>query len=257
MAVEHEGSVWNRRAPSGRRTRLSRRQIVRKAVRLAKGGGLDAVTMRGVAAALEVSPMALYPHVGDRDGLVALMEDEVLGECLVPAVALEKGWRDAVTAIARRTCDALRAHPWVLLVPPRPWIGPNGMRHAEQLLEALADTTLDAAGRIDAIHLVDDHVRGYVSRLPDLGAPERLFGEERAAYLRFADREVTTGGLTHLRAAVDGLPGRLDASWQRVIADGDPENARFERGLGILLDGLETAMGRRSAKGRRRVSRPR
>ena len=42
--------------------------------------------------------------------------------------------------------------------------GPNGLRHFEQSLAAVAGTGLDAAGRLELIALVDDYVFGSVTR---------------------------------------------------------------------------------------------
>lgn len=49
---------------------LTREDIVRAATRLAGERGADAVSMRGVARELGVSPMALYNHVADREDLI-------------------------------------------------------------------------------------------------------------------------------------------------------------------------------------------
>ena len=47
-----------------------RRQILLAALAIADADGLDAVSMRAVAAKVGVSPMALYPHVGGKEALL-------------------------------------------------------------------------------------------------------------------------------------------------------------------------------------------
>ena len=42
------------------------------------------------------------------------MQDAILADVLVPDACLLGGWREALTAIARRTRDVLMAHPWSL-----------------------------------------------------------------------------------------------------------------------------------------------
>ena len=59
---------------------LTRPRVVRTALRLVDDHGLPALTMRALAIELQVSPMALYNHVRDKDELVDLMVDLMLGE---------------------------------------------------------------------------------------------------------------------------------------------------------------------------------
>ncbi|MGH3670584.1 MAG: TetR/AcrR family transcriptional regulator, partial [Pseudonocardiaceae bacterium] len=76
-------TTWVDADPSKDSTRsppLSRPRIVRAALRLVDEKGLLALTMRALATDLEVSPMALYNHVRDKDELVDLMVDLMLGE---------------------------------------------------------------------------------------------------------------------------------------------------------------------------------
>ena len=57
--------------------------IVEAAIRIADDEGLDAVSMRRIAAELDARPMSLYDHIGSKEGLLSLMADEVVKECLV------------------------------------------------------------------------------------------------------------------------------------------------------------------------------
>ena len=58
---------------------LTREAIIATALDLVEGspGGLS---LRGLAAALGVTPMALYSHIGDLDGLLEAMAEQCLGE---------------------------------------------------------------------------------------------------------------------------------------------------------------------------------
>ena len=77
------GRAWVGAEPDGdepRRVPLSRPRVVRAALQLVDEKGLAALTMRGLATELGVSPMALYNHVQDKEELVDLMLDLVLEE---------------------------------------------------------------------------------------------------------------------------------------------------------------------------------
>ena len=58
--------------------------------------------MRRVAEELGAGTMTLYHYVRTKDELLALMDDAIMGEMLIPADELPTDWRAAVTAIARR-----------------------------------------------------------------------------------------------------------------------------------------------------------
>jgi len=61
-----------------------RRQILDAALAIADEEGLEAVSMRAVAARVGVSPMALYPHVGSKEALLDGMVGRLLGELPAP-----------------------------------------------------------------------------------------------------------------------------------------------------------------------------
>ena len=66
----------------GARTRapLTRERVLRTAVALADQGGVEALSMRKLAQALDVVPMALYRHVANKDELLDGLVDVVIGE---------------------------------------------------------------------------------------------------------------------------------------------------------------------------------
>jgi AcrR family transcriptional regulator len=71
--------------PARRTPPLSAPEIVGTALALTAAHGLDALSMRTVAAELGVTPMALYHHVGDKDALVGLVADAVVAAVPTPA----------------------------------------------------------------------------------------------------------------------------------------------------------------------------
>src|SRR5436190_333376 len=66
------------------RTPLSRDRVVREALALADGSGLEAVTMRRLGEELGFEAMSLYRHVSNKDDLLAGMLDLVLAEWELP-----------------------------------------------------------------------------------------------------------------------------------------------------------------------------
>jgi AcrR family transcriptional regulator len=89
---------------------LSREAIVDVALELLDAEGLDAVTMRRVADELGTGPASLYAHVSDKDEMVALVLDRVIGEVVVPEVIDPKRWQEQLKDITRSTRATFGRH---------------------------------------------------------------------------------------------------------------------------------------------------
>jgi AcrR family transcriptional regulator len=223
-----------REEPGARRAGLSREQIGEKAVEIADAEGFDDVSMRRIARELGAGTMTLYHYVRNKDELLGLMHDAVMGELIVPDEEFASGWREALTQIAQRTRDAFMRHPWA-------WEGrgagtsPNTMRHIEQSLAAVEDLDVDPEQRLEVVALVDDFVFGSVlragTRFSDPPSEEEL-----GAILAYVEDQLATGDFPHTRE----LLGDEDpATFFGRVARRETADARFERGLELLLDGVE------------------
>src|SRR5690349_13056222 len=129
------GSVWLRppRAQTGQPS-LSREQIVRAAIELLDAEGPAGLSMRRLGTKLGSGATSLYWHVANKDELLELAVDEVLGEVYVP-VPGDTSWRMGASICANGMRSALLRHPWVIgLLGLHPTLGPNAMRLGEQLV---------------------------------------------------------------------------------------------------------------------------
>ena len=109
----------------GPRSRVTTGRVVDVAVWLADAEGLDAVTVRRIAAELGIAPMTVYTHVDSRDDLVVLMVDAVHATLPLDPWSTDD-WRQRVTAVARAELDLHDAHPWLLdVVDQRTALGPG------------------------------------------------------------------------------------------------------------------------------------
>ncbi|MFD7731613.1 TetR/AcrR family transcriptional regulator [Kitasatospora phosalacinea] len=147
------GLVWERPEPPERRTPgpLSRALIVGAAVELADADGLEGVSIRRVAAVLEVGPMRLYGYVETKAELLELMVDAVYAE-IAPGPhgarpeerpeerpeGQREEWREQLRAIAGRHRAAALRHEWFIeLLGGRPHLGPNALAAREAALAVL------------------------------------------------------------------------------------------------------------------------
>ena len=129
-------SIWSRPEPGARGASHSREEIAAAAIRLADAEGIDAVSMRRVAAELGAGTMTLYHYVKNKDELMELVSDAIMGEVLIPDGEMPADWRRAMAELARRSHAVFLAHPWTVDVAPGTEGGPNGLKHFEQSLAA-------------------------------------------------------------------------------------------------------------------------
>src|SRR5581483_10395822 len=92
------------------RARLSKATVVEQALKLADADGLEALTIRRLAADLGVTPMALYWHFRSKEDLLAGLAEAIWGEIEVvvdPALT----WSEQLRGGLESLIGVLRAHP--------------------------------------------------------------------------------------------------------------------------------------------------
>ncbi len=230
--------IWLRPEPAGRRPGLTREKIAAAALAIADAKGFDAVSMRRIAVKLGAGTMSLYHYVRSRDDLVALMDDALMAEILIPDDKLPADWRKAVTAIARRTRAVFVKHPWALVSMRGALPGPNGMRHFEQGLAALANAPMDRDGKLELLALVDDLVFGNTLRADETQMSGSRDPRVVEAFFGFAKRLLDTGKFPHTAA----MFVEVDPAKAREAAGLGGDLLRFERGLSALLDDAQLRM---------------
>ena len=107
-------SIWSipERQGRGPRPAYSRVQITEAAIRIADADGLEAASMRRIAAELGTAAMSLYRYVPSRGDLIELMADHVLAEMDIPGRP-SGDWRADLTLIADGPRAMWLRHPWL------------------------------------------------------------------------------------------------------------------------------------------------
>ena len=144
---------------TGRPARLSRISIVRTAIGLADRSGLEAVTMRAVAAELDGVAAALYRHVRGRDELIDLIRDEVLAE---RREVIETGeWRADLRDFVRGLLTIHEAHPWLATdgLPSR--LGPRALATTETAMSLLSSHPAGRDQKSSAIAVLFELISGF------------------------------------------------------------------------------------------------
>jgi AcrR family transcriptional regulator len=222
------GLIWTR-PPTEKRERPTREAIVAAATDLADAHGLDAVSIRRVAAALQTRPMDLYRYFARKDELIDLMVDDVIAGALLDEIP--RDWRDALTAIARALRAVCLAHPWMVTAAgQQALLGPNVMRHVEQSLEATAPLGIDPAKRLAIWRAVDSYTMGHAHIRP---GRDHSDGNTAPDPSRAAAAEAYLQGL-----AGSGNFPNLAALGAAGLLHNDHDELTFETGLNWLLTGI-------------------
>lgn len=232
--------VWTREEPAGRRPRFSREEIAAAAVRIADQEGFGAVSMRHIAAELGAGTMTLYHYVRTKDELLTLVVDAVMGEIVLPDdQPLPEDWRAAMTLIAHSSRASLQRHPWILDITDDPPFGPNSVRHFDQTLAAVSSLDIPLIEKLDIVTCIDEYVFGHcLHQRNNVSVDEEIMDEELVGYV---ERLVHSGEYPQLLALAQ--EHGLDEIWEQISAH-QRDDARFDRNLQRLLDGIEAGLAR-------------
>jgi AcrR family transcriptional regulator len=189
-------------------------RIAAAALALADEKGASAFTMRAVADALGVTPMALYHHVADKSALVGLVVEAVIQEQPLPPPTGD--WREDMWQLARWLREITTSHPAV-----------SRLRRAHQVwTPSLLPMTEHWFNlwRQSGLGLDDAILAGATTSMAILGLVE----EE----LLFKD-------MAHPEAGAFAWAPNARLAFQRQA---DPD-AEFELVVRSLIDGVHTRLG--------------
>ncbi|HLK92308.1 MAG TPA: TetR/AcrR family transcriptional regulator [Polyangia bacterium] len=230
--------IWTVAAPGARKPRLSREQIAEAALAIADAEGFEALSMRRVADALGAGTMTLYHYLRTKEDLLALVEDALMGETVRACQPLPRAWRPAVAKLAAATRVTYLRHAWTLrsshsFTGAR--LGPNGLRHIEQSLQAVAGLDLPSDGKLALLSIVDDYVSGHCAGLLRRRGQARFDRRTAHALNEAMTRALDAGDHPQLRALIDA---RDPVEVFMHSAGASTEDEQFALGLDALLDGL-------------------
>lgn len=151
---------------------------MRSAIALADKRGLGAVGVRQVAERLGVTPMALYRHIGDKEGLLDAVADALYAEIDLPKA--DEDWWDGLETLAHSTRHVLIAHPWSVPLFSRPLARPHARALEEALQGALRRAGFSTRETDELHHQLANLVFALV-------APELQGRTNRAAFQRGLD----------------------------------------------------------------------
>jgi AcrR family transcriptional regulator len=208
--------------------RLNERRIAEAALELVDADGLEGLSMRKLAQALDVAPMSLYTYVPDRDAVLEAVTQLVLAEIEVPDEDLD--WRETIRQIMRSIRRAGLRHP-----------------NVAPLINRFPPRTLDALAFVEA------GFRSFRKAGFDDRSTARCYRALAVYSMGSFDVELSGYFATHPAARdADSLAApSLDRHLPNLarvgpVLAGQDDEAEFEYGLDLLLTGFASAMAGRS-----------
>ncbi|MEU8222921.1 TetR/AcrR family transcriptional regulator C-terminal domain-containing protein [Kribbella sp. NPDC048915] len=213
--------------PRAGEERLSREAILTTALRIVDDEGIDALTMRRLAATLRVNPMSLYHHLPNKAAVLAGLAELVFAGLELPDPGDAVPWDEQLKTAARAYRDALRQHPNLAL---QVLSDPSAVSNVVVVTMEPFYRALDRAGLtprqiFEAANTLIDFIHGF------------SLGE---ASVRADTFELAPDLLTRVRA----LPADKSPTLSRIVAELGEDglaydfDAGFESGLSTLTAGI-------------------
>lgn len=219
---------WKGPERERRRRPLSVEAIVDAALAVVDAEGYDALTMRRVAQELGTGGASLYAHVENKDALIELVMDRVIGELEVPWPPDPDRWAEQVKECLGRMRDVYARHRDIARgALARIPTGPNALAAMERIVAVLR-----AGG-------LPDQVIAYAADLLPLYVTAVAY-EESLYQSRGWDENQMLEFVAELRDYFASLPQQRFphlAALATALTSGDGDE-RFNFGLEVLMRGL-------------------
>lgn len=203
---------------------LSVEAVVEAGLRVLRAEGIEAVSMRRVAAELDTGPASLYVYVHNRQDLLNKMFDAVVGEVDIGDEPDPKRWREQLESVLTSAREAMDRHPGIARVPlANVPTGPNALRASEHMLSLLR-----AGG-------IDDRSAAWFIDVVSLYLNAASF--ETSIYVREGSVEAAQAGIEETFSRLDPERYPTTVSMLPYLTAGDGDE-RFAFGLRLMINGL-------------------
>lgn len=211
---------------AGTREPLGRERILAAALSLADREGVDALSMRRLAAELGVKAMSLYNHVENKNDILNGIVELVVLEIELPSLGDQ--WKDAMRTRGASAHAVLRRHPWApLTMMTRANAGPAMLRYVDATLGCLREAGFSYEMADRAWNAMDSYVYGFTLH-------ELSFPFESSDYSATAESFLPT-------IRVEDYP--YFAELTRMVMEERYSGIHdFDFGLELILDGLERVL---------------
>ncbi len=209
---------------------LTKQRVLSGAIALADEIGIEAFTIRKLAAALDVKPMTIYHHVPSKEKILDGMVDIVFEEIALPPEDLD--WQIAIRIRCASMREVLSTHFWAPpIMESRTSPGHETLRHHDAVLGCFRRGGMSLEMSAHAYAILDSYIYGFAleeASLPGGGGEEITIAAE------------------DLVAALprDTYPYLFEFTMEHALQRGYSFGNSFEFGLDLIIDGLSHAADR-------------
>jgi AcrR family transcriptional regulator len=208
------------------RPKLNRELILQSAIKIADQEGINALTMRKLAQALNVEAMSIYHHVANKNQLQDGMIDLVFAEIDLPA--REETWKTALRQRSISTYQALIRHPWAIgLMESGKTPGQANLRHHNAVLGCLRENGFSLPATAHAYSVLDSYIYGFA--LTEINLPFNN-SDDAVDFAAIMMAQMPTN---------DEYPYLTEIAVKHVLQPGYAYAKEFEIGLELVLEGIE------------------
>lgn len=151
------------REKTGKRSALTRGDVIVATIALIDEAGIDGFTMRALADRLDVYPTALYWHAGSKSELLAAASSRVLDEVLLPDEH-RMAWGEWINEVGHRCRAALHRHPEIAMIAGSQMVvTATAMPMVERLLGVLERAGFRETDLLDAYNTVIGYILGWTT----------------------------------------------------------------------------------------------
>ncbi|WBQ05652.1 TetR/AcrR family transcriptional regulator [Kribbella sp. CA-293567] len=214
--------------PRAGEERLSRQAILEAALRIVDDEGIEAMTMRRLAATLGVNPMSIYHHLPNKAAVFAGLAELVFAQLESSPPDDSVSWQDELKSAATAYRDALRAHPNLALqvLSDTSAVSDVVVVTVEPFYRALDRAGASPRQIFEAVNTIIDFIHGF-----SLG--EASVGTD------------TFDLAPDLLSRISSLPAGKAPTLVRVVTELGAEGLKYDFGSGfatgisLLVDGIE------------------
>lgn len=209
------------------RSPLTRERVLSTAVALADQGGIESLSMRKLAQALDVVPMALYRHVANKDELLDALVDVVIEEIDPPLEGAD--WKAALRTRILSARRALLRHPWASrLMESRKTPTPVVLGYMDSMIGMFRTGGFSLDLTHHALHAMGSRMFGFT---------QELFND--TADVDPAAEAEMWGSMAGTYPFIFEIFSKISHDDASTVGPGCDDQFEFEFALDLMLEGLE------------------
>lgn len=210
--------------------KLSKKKILRQALKMADIDGLETLSMRKLAKKLKVEPMSLYHHFKNKNELLGQLIGFVFSEMGWPDQEdqlLKTPWQEAMRLRAEKFRQTLQRHHWAInLLDSTTNLSTDALIHHNSVLAVLCNAGFSIEDAAHAFALLDSYIYGFVVQERTIPVKEGQDIQKEFGPMMTDQFEIQ-------------FPYLFKLSQHYVMKDDYSFSNEFSIGLGLIIQSLE------------------